>query len=219
MTQEFSTAVTKFLVESGANAKTTGIIIGTLFPTYAKENYKLPRQNIQNFVLESANKITNSDLPILDLGCGRRNYKNLFSQALDIPETEIEYVAIDHFIGSDDMYKKSGPNVVGSVSKIPLSSESVGVVVCTEVLEHVANDGDVLKEIARVLRQNGKLILTVPGKYIPKHDKLPYQVDYRRYTEVGLSQKLIDAGFSNIIISDRCFNDLQINIFANAVKK
>lgn len=219
MSQEFATAVTKFLVESGANAKTTGIIIGTLFPSYARENYKLPRQNIENFVLESANKITDSDLPILDLGCGRRNYKNLFSQALDIPEKDIPYVAVDHYIGDDDMYKKRGPNVVSSISQIPLSSKSVGVVVCTEVLEHVADDGGVLKEIGRVLRQNGKLILTVPGKYIPKHNKLPYQVDYRRYTETGLSQKLFDAGFSNIMISDRCFNDLQINIFANAVKK
>jgi SAM-dependent methyltransferase len=54
----------------------------------------------------------------------------------------------------------------GSADKLPLPDESVDVVTCSEVLEHVPFElrPSVIKEIHRVLAKNGKLIVTVPAR-------------------------------------------------------
>jgi SAM-dependent methyltransferase len=43
-----------------------------------------------------------------------------------------------------------------------ISDQSISVVICHHVLEHVANPGEVLRQIKRVLIVNGKLLLFVP---------------------------------------------------------
>lgn len=210
-------SITKYLVESGASAKTTGIIVGLFYPKYVKEHYMLPRKNITEFIQDCSTEISSSDFPILDLGCGRRNHKAQLV-GFTLKENNPLYIALDHYKGKDKMYQDTGPNLLGNVAEIPLESSSVGCIVCTEVLEHVPDDSKVLKEISRVIRTGGKLILTVPGKHIPKHDKLPFQVDYRRYSIADLREKLSVAGFSNIEVEDKSLDGLQINIFAKAVK-
>lgn len=46
---------------------------------------------------------------------------------------------------------------------LPLSDGTIGTVLCSEVLEHIENDTAVVREIARILRPGGHLILTVPS--------------------------------------------------------
>jgi len=52
----------------------------------------------------------------------------------------------------------------GMIESLPVASNSVDVVVCTEVLEHLSPDSlaDGLKEVRRVLMAGGVLIGTVP---------------------------------------------------------
>lgn len=65
---------------------------------------------------------------------------------------------------------------------IPLADNTFDTVLMTDVLEHISNPELVMSEIARVLKLDGKLILTVPFFYW-LHEK-PY--DYFRYTEFSL---------------------------------
>lgn len=218
LSKELLASVTRRLVDSGASARTTGLLVGILSPSFVRENYTVPRQNIGDFISFASSKVDIGDLPILDLGCGRRNHKKIFAQSLDLKEDLIPYAAIDHFKGDDPLYRESGPNVLGDVSTVPLKSGSVGCVICTEVLEHVPDEMEVISEITRVLRSGGKLFLSVPGKYIPNHEKLPFQRDYRRFGVSDLYFKLSEAGFGQIMISDKHLYGMQINIFAEAVK-
>ena len=217
MSCEFLIKASKFLITSGANAKTTGAIIGFLSPEFAKENYVVPRRNIEEFIKNCVVQLSSKDLPVVDMGCGRRSHKDIVEQTLEI-STSGQYMALDHFIGNDEQYRRSGPNVLGSVSRTPLLSDSIGCVICTEVLEHVPNDDDVLTEIHRVLRPGGKLFLTLPGKHIPKHEKRPYQKDYRRYSTEDIKLKLVSCGFQNIEVFDKSLYEMQINIFVTATK-
>ena len=50
----------------------------------------------------------------------------------------------------------------GSLTAIPLQTGSADLVVCTEVLEHVADDERAVAEIRRVLSSAGALVLSVP---------------------------------------------------------
>ena len=53
--------------------------------------------------------------------------------------------------------------VVGNVAQaVPFPDKTFDAVVMAEVLEHIWNDFDALREARRVLRDNGRLIVTVP---------------------------------------------------------
>lgn len=72
----------------------------------------------------------------------------------------------------------------------PIDSCSIDGVICTQVLEHVANPESLISEIERVLKPGGKLILTVPFLW-QQHEK-PY--DFTRFTSFGL-RRLLEPHF------------------------
>lgn len=55
------------------------------------------------------------------------------------------------------------PLIAGDLTKLPLRSESVGLIVAMDVLEHLESDIDGIREIYRTLKKGGALILTVPA--------------------------------------------------------
>ena len=55
-----------------------------------------------------------------------------------------------------------GERFCASLTEIPLPDESVDLAVCTEVLEHVADDHRAIAELKRVLSPTGALVLSVP---------------------------------------------------------
>jgi SAM-dependent methyltransferase len=61
-----------------------------------------------------------------------------------------------------DLNKHALINLVGDLEKIPLASESIDHVLMWHVLEHIPNDRAVIPEIHRVLRNGGKVLLSVP---------------------------------------------------------
>ena len=48
--------------------------------------------------------------------------------------------------------------------KLPFENESFDIVTMLAVLEHLSYPEDILKEINRILRKDGRLVLTVPSK-------------------------------------------------------
>jgi 2-polyprenyl-3-methyl-5-hydroxy-6-metoxy-1,4-benzoquinol methylase len=81
----------------------------------------------------------------------------------------------------------------------PYDDNSFDGVLCIEVLEHTPNPALLLHEIARVLRPNGRLLLTVPWSARRHH--VPY--DFHRFTRERLQQLIAKAGFVEIQISER----------------
>jgi len=106
------------------------------------------------------------------------------------------------------------PDVLAQAENIPILSGSTGTVFCMELLEHIPDEQRVLSEISRVIRRGGNLLISLPGVDIPKHEKLPYQRDYRRFTTNQLNYLLTMYGFENINIWDMKLQNWQINIFA-----
>jgi SAM-dependent methyltransferase len=107
---------------------------------------------------------------LLDVGCGRKPYKNTyFSRA-------------DSYVGVDYLAENSQPDIVASALELPLDDQSFDTVVSTELLEHVPDPLRALREMHRVLKPGGHLILSTP-MYWPRHE-IPY--DFFRYTYDGL---------------------------------
>jgi SAM-dependent methyltransferase len=70
------------------------------------------------------------------------------------------------------------------------------VIICSEVIEHIADDNKVLLNLYSLLNTNGKLLITVPylRKNWGKFDEISGHV--RRYDKNELEDKLKGAGFT-----------------------
>ena len=87
------------------------------------------------------------------------------------------------------------PVMAGDLQRLDLPDAAFDAAVCAEVLEHLDDDGAALRELARVLRPGGLLVVSVPAN--------PYRYDWtdqwaghrRRYTVGMLEERMRDAGF------------------------
>jgi SAM-dependent methyltransferase len=118
---------------------------------------------------------------LLDIGCGSKPYKKLF--VVD------EYVGLD--IDSEITRKRKIADQLYDGKVFPFSSNSFDSALCNQVLEHVFNPDQFLREIYRVLKPSGKLLLTVP--FVWDEHEQPY--DYARYSSFGLKSLLEKNGF------------------------
>lgn len=83
------------------------------------------------------------------------------------------------------------------------------------VAEYVS-EGLSVSEISRIMCPEGRLLLSLPGLDIPKHEKLPFQRDYRRVSVEQIENLLGDYGFRNIEVDTRALGSLQTNILVVA---
>jgi SAM-dependent methyltransferase len=119
---------------------------------------------------------------VLDIGCADRWVES------QLPDT-CEYLGLDYPDTGRDLYG-ARPDVFADARKLPLADASVDTVLILEVMEHLQHPADALAEIARVLRPDGKLLLSMPFLY-PIHDA-PH--DFQRLTRFGLMRDTAAAG-------------------------
>lgn len=129
-----------------------------------------------------ASPALNGDL--LDVGCGSKPYRALFT----VPR----YVGLD--IDSPFTRQRAVADVFYDGKRFPLADEEFSAVLCNQVLEHVFEPEPFLREIHRVLRPGGRLLLTVP--FVWDEHEQPY--DFARYSSFGLRAMLERNGFTVI---------------------
>jgi SAM-dependent methyltransferase len=113
---------------------------------------------------------------ILDVGCGRKPYKELFPTG--------DYVGLEIDTPENRAKKRADYFYNGQV--FPFPDQSFDAIVCNQVLEHVFTPDLFLEEIVRVLKPGGQLLLTVP--FVWDEHEQPW--DYARYTSFGLKSLL-----------------------------
>ena len=89
---------------------------------------------------------------ILDVGAGSAPYKQFLKHC--------RYTSQDFCQTPGLNYGKI--DVISDIRSIPLADKSFDAVLCTEVLEHVPYPAEALREMSRLLKSGGKLILTAP---------------------------------------------------------
>ncbi len=118
----------------------------------------------------------------LDVGCGQQPYRSFFNVE--------KYIGMDIDGRNEIQFEQNNVDIFYNGIKFPIDSCSIDGVICTQVLEHVANPENLISEIERVLKPGGKLILTVPFSW-QQHEK-PY--DFARFTSFGL-RHLLESRF------------------------
>jgi len=131
---------------------------------------------------------------LLDVGCGQKPYENFFSDSIS------EYIGIDlpQSVSANKLPKRA--DIYYDINKgLPFESDSFDTVLCTEVLEHVQEPSYLIKEINRVLKKGGYLILSAPQCW-GLHEE---PCDYYRYTKYGLKYLVEKNGFELKSLEER----------------
>jgi len=105
-----------------------------------------------------AEDLAGSDL--LDAGCGT----GLFSQAAAQRGARVTSMDVGQRLLEQVARKCDSERVVGDVTALPFHDARFDYVICTEVIEHTLRPEVAVRELARVLRPGGTLVLTTPNR-------------------------------------------------------
>lgn len=145
-------------------------------------NKKLAKHRVR----EALRKELDPDRRTLDLGCG----------ACPLSRDLADSVGMDVAEGP-------GVNVVGDAHDLPFEDEAFEQILCAAVLEHLHTPTRAVAEMARVLKPEGRVVLSIPFLF-PVHEA---PIDFQRFTEFGL-KNLFQQHFSDVRI-EALFNEWQ----------
>jgi len=144
--------------------------------------YYFIRHVALNGIINNKNSITGK---VLDFGCGLKPYKDLFSTT--------EYIGLDYYSEGHD-HSNEQIDVFYDGKNIPFDDKSFNSVISTEVFEHVFDLDIALKELNRILVNNGIILITCPFVF-PEHET---PNDFARYTQFALKHIFEQHGFKII---------------------
>lgn len=175
-----------------------GHLARRLDPSVTNQNYLVlrSRRHLLEREITAIASTGARDLVLLDIGGSGKPYAPLFKELTRM------HVAVD-IDGSADIYGEGG--------RLPVRTESIDIVVCTAVLEHVPDPWAVTEEFRRVLKHGGIVFLSVPAVF-PIHD---YPMDNWRFMPGGL--RLLLNGFDDVRVIPEGANALSffrtLNLF------
>jgi len=96
---------------------------------------------------------------VLVVGCGSRDEMSILNKKCKGIGIDISEVAVRKSKRRYPQFEYS----VGDAQDLPFKDNSIDCLICSEVIEHLENDEKFIEEAHRVLRKNGRLILTTPN--------------------------------------------------------
>lgn len=134
-----------------------------IYKTIASFYRKYIIKKTLNFFLESEFK---KGSKLLHAGCGTGQVDENIVTKYKLTALDISQKALDLY---ETFNGKKAKLVKASIFKIPVKNSTFDGVYNLGVMEHFTKDDDekILKELARVLKQNGKIVLFWPPKYGP----------------------------------------------------
>jgi ubiquinone/menaquinone biosynthesis C-methylase UbiE len=153
------------------------------------------------FVRETVKSINEDQLSFADLGCGAGMMlcevltmkPGWRGHGFDISPAAIRY--------AQDLSRHKGVAErasfrTGDIARLPFETESLDLLIASEVIEHMQEPAQAIRELARVLRPGGRLILTMPlESHTPAHaHTLDQPDDFRSLCEsAGLSVQTLKS--------------------------
>jgi SAM-dependent methyltransferase len=101
---------------------------------------------------------------LLDIGSSTLEFRTALQPHIDrhvFAPLRAQGIAISHL----DARAEPGVDIVADISTLQGVSSDYDVAICTSLLEHVLDRRDTTRNICRVLKPGGVLILTVPLRY------------------------------------------------------
>ncbi len=156
------------------------------------------RRKLLHSILMSL-KVSKSSVA-LEVGCGTgANLRTLVAAGLYAIGLDRSTYALTLVRSKEEL-----PLLAGDLNNLPVRTDSVGLIIAMDILEHLDDDARGINESYRVLKENGLLILTVPAfKFLwGIQDRVTGHK--RRYTRKQIVNRLKEMGFD--ILRSSYFN-------------
>ena len=132
-----------------------------------------------NQLIAAADKYARGRL--LDVGCGHMPFRRALQKG------------VEKYDSLDIERRVEGVTYVGSALDMHMIGDGqYDTVICSTVLEHVPRPFQAVKEMRRVLKKDGIILLSVP--HMSRLHEIPH--DYFRFTEYGIREMLEKQGFT-----------------------
>lgn len=143
------------------------------------------RQNLYKFTSQAIDKYCHDNSEIISIGAGGAVKDLLYKKKLKFKEIDND--------------PKRKPDVVCDVADMSsfFEDESIDVIFCLEVLEHVSNPVAAISEFMRILKKGGVVVCSTPFIF-PIHDE---PNDYFRYTSYGIRH--LFRKFNLVLLKER----------------
>ncbi len=128
---------------------------------------------------------------ILDIGCGsgRHCCRAYACEGVTVIGVDANYTDVHEARGRLAYHEAIGAHgggswgcAAGDILSLPFSGEIFDLVICSEVMEHIPDDRRAAKEILRVLKPGGNLVVSVP-RYFP--EKICWKLSTAYYSANG----------------------------------
>lgn len=165
------------------------------------------RHNMQlryRYVHEHLSQLQLPGRTVIDLGCGDGQWSMELAGRFDL-----RLIGVDYNPLRMQRYRNYVPGAeaqVGSCISIPIASHAVDLVMFHQVLEHIPQPERALREVRRILHQQGWLLLSVPneGTWLKQHvqyrwiepNSLASSDHVNFFTAASLRKLLEDSGFT-----------------------
>lgn len=153
---------------------------------------------------------------VLDAGCGDGRHSLSIAKmpcrivALDVSRIDLlKVLFVVKLMNHKGELRAHADIVRGDVRKLPFREQSFTKVICTEVLEHIREDREAIRELVRVLDDKGLVAVSVPtraserlyGRLSAKYFRSPGG-HIKIYKEEKLLKKLEEGGLS---LARKCY--------------
>jgi len=138
-------------------------------------------------------KYINKDSRILDIGC---NFGDFLKYMTENKVKFADYSGLDFSIPAIERAKKEFSErewILGDCQTIEIEKDKYNVILTMQMLEHIDNPEEILKKVFNILKENGKIIITVPNETRIRHESHFWSFD-----KEDLKKMLYSAGFRNI---------------------
>jgi ubiquinone/menaquinone biosynthesis C-methylase UbiE len=173
--------------------------IRKIFTIKKQENISVGTENktYREIWLESTLKKIPNNSRILDAGAGQLQYKKFCSHLYYVSQDFGKYEGKGDQVGlQTTTWDQSRLDIVCDIVNIPEPDESFDAIMCIEVLEHLPNPIAALKELTRLLKPGGQLIVTAPFCSLTHFSPFFYQTGYSenfyRYWYEKFGLRIID---------------------------
>ena len=151
-------------------------------------------------LLDATRPFIENDAPqLVDIGCGTGANLPMLREAigpkgavfgLDFSPLALQWARSEGGIEDGQIHLSQGDALA-----LPLRDNCADIVTMLDVLEHLSDDGTALREVQRILKPGGALVLSVPAyqHLWSAHDEALHH--FRRYEKAGLNRVLQRAGF------------------------
>ncbi|HPH52023.1 MAG: class I SAM-dependent methyltransferase [Candidatus Portnoybacteria bacterium] len=173
---------------------------------YNPENYYKSHNFIIRFI-ENLRKKTiikmlnpQNDDKIIELGCGAGNLMEAIKSARELVGIDLSDFLLN--LARSKKYFVNTKLIKGNIENLPeeIVNDKFDKIYCSEVLEHVEHPEQVLKEIKKIIKKNGILIVSIPNENL-----------INKFKDILIKFKIFNLLFPNLSV--RMTDEWHIHLF------